>query len=98
MAKKKPSTKAKASTPAEDASFEQIFSQLEHVVGALERGERPLSESLTLFEEGIRLCRLGTQKLDEAERTVELLMKEPETGEVQVVPYEGGQAAEEVGD
>jgi exodeoxyribonuclease VII small subunit len=41
----------------------------------LEEGEIPLEESLKLFEEGIRLSRFCNQKLDEAEKKVEILLK-----------------------
>ena len=37
-----------------------------------------LDESLKLFEEGIKLSRLCTKQLEEAERKVELLLKDEE--------------------
>ena len=37
-----------------------------------------LEESLKAFEEGIRLSRLCSERLDEAERRVEMLLKEDE--------------------
>ena len=59
-----------ASSPA----FEEILSRLSTVVERLESGELPLEESLTLFEEGVRLSRFGAARLDEAERRVERLL------------------------
>jgi exodeoxyribonuclease VII small subunit len=56
--------------------FEDALSKLEKIVSKLEDGEIPLEESLKLFEEGIRLSRLCNQKLEEAEKRVEILMKD----------------------
>jgi exodeoxyribonuclease VII small subunit len=66
-----------ASSPA----FEDILSRLGTVVERLESGEMPLEESLALFEEGVRLSRVGAARLDEAERRVERLLHEDGTTE-----------------
>ena len=55
--------------------FEDALSKLEKIVSQLERGDISLEESLKLFEEGIRLSRLCNQRLDEAEKRVEILLK-----------------------
>jgi len=55
--------------------FEDSLNKLEKIVSKLEEGDIPLEESLKLFEEGIRLSRLCNQKLDEAEKKVEILLK-----------------------
>jgi len=55
--------------------FEDALNKLEKIVSKLEDGEILLEESLKLFEEGIRLSRLCNQKLEEAEKRVEILMK-----------------------
>ena len=56
-------------------SFEVALKQLEEIVGRLEKGELALEESLTLYEEGVRLTRLCHAKLEEAEGRIELLIK-----------------------
>ena len=56
--------------------FEDALNKLEKIVSKLEEGDIPLEESLRLFEEGIRLTRFWNQKLDEAERKVEILLKD----------------------
>lgn len=63
-------------TPAEDdaLSFEQILERLEGVVSALEQGDAPLEQALTTFERGIALARLGSRRLDDAERRIEALL------------------------
>ena len=55
--------------------FEDCLNKLEKIVSKLEEGEIPLEESLKLFEEGIRLSRVCSHKLDEAEKRVEILLK-----------------------
>lgn len=55
--------------------FEDALNKLEKIVSKLEDGDIPLEESLKLFEEGIRLSRFCNQKLDEAEKKVEILLK-----------------------
>jgi exodeoxyribonuclease VII small subunit len=58
--------------------FEDTLRKLEELLRKMEGGEMPLEESLKAFEEGIRLSRLCTERLDEAERRVEILLKEDE--------------------
>lgn len=55
--------------------FEDSLKKLEHIVDKLEKGDLALEESLKLFEEGIRLSRLCTKQLEEAERKVDILLK-----------------------
>jgi exodeoxyribonuclease VII small subunit len=55
--------------------FEDALNKLEKIVSKLEEGDIPLEESLKLFEEGIRLSRFCNQRLDEAEKKVEILLK-----------------------
>jgi exodeoxyribonuclease VII small subunit len=62
-------------------AFEDILSRLSTVVERLESGEMPLEDSLALFEEGVRLSRVGAARLDEAERRVERLLHEDGTTE-----------------
>jgi exodeoxyribonuclease VII small subunit len=56
-------------------TFEAALQQLEEVVQKLEKGELTLEQSLTLYEEGIRLSRLCHAKLEEAEGKIEMLVK-----------------------
>lgn len=59
----------------DDIKFEDALSKLEGIVEELERGELSLEESLAAFEEGIRLSRICSKQLDEAERKIEILIK-----------------------
>ena len=53
--------------------FEQSMARLEEIVGLLERGDAPLDEAMALFEEGAKLMRECTKRLDQAEQKVTLL-------------------------
>ena len=59
-----------------EQKFEDAFQKLESIVKKLEDGNLSLEESLKVFEEGVRLSRLCSKKLDEAEKKVEILLKE----------------------
>ncbi|OPY10063.1 MAG: Exodeoxyribonuclease 7 small subunit [Syntrophus sp. PtaB.Bin001] len=56
--------------------FEEAMTKLEAIVRKMETGEMTLEESLKAFEEGIRLSRLCAARLDEAERRVDMLIRE----------------------
>jgi exodeoxyribonuclease VII small subunit len=58
--------------------FEDAFGRLEEIVRKMEAGDMSLEESLKAFEEGIKLARVCSRKLDEAERRVEMLLKQEE--------------------
>jgi exodeoxyribonuclease VII small subunit len=55
--------------------FEDTFKKLETIVNKLESGDLALEESLKLFEEGMRLSKVCSQKLAEVQKRVELLLK-----------------------
>ena len=57
----------------EGLNFEASMTRLEEIVSLLERGDAPLEQVMTLFEEGAGLLRECTRQLDEAEQKVTLL-------------------------
>ena len=61
---------------AQELEFEEALARLEEIVRLLEQGESTLDESLTLFEEGVKLARFCSNKLDEAEGKIEIMIKE----------------------
>lgn len=61
-----------------EQKFEDAFQKLEAIVKKLEEGNLSLEESLKAFEEGVRLSRFCAKKLDEAEKKVEILLKDSE--------------------
>ena len=57
-------------------SFETALSRLEQIVGALEKGDLSLEDSLKLYEEGIGRARFCQQRLEEAEAKIEVLSQD----------------------
>lgn len=71
---------------AQLAGFEDSLSKLESIVSQLESGDLPLEHALEIFEEGVGLARLCQSHLAEAERKVEMLLRE--RGELKTVPFD----------
>lgn len=59
--------------------YEDLVRALGEVVERLEGGGLSLEEAIGAFEQGIRLARAGTERLDEAERRVEQLLENGRT-------------------
>jgi exodeoxyribonuclease VII small subunit len=57
-------------------SFEEALKGLEEIVQRMESRDLALEESLRLFEEGVRLTRVCSERLDEAERKIEILTRD----------------------
>ena len=57
-------------------SFEASLEALEQIVQELERGDLPLEKSLELFERGIGLSRQCQERLNQAERRIEILLRD----------------------
>jgi exodeoxyribonuclease VII small subunit len=57
-------------------SFEASLEALEQIVQELERGDLPLEKSLELFERGIGLSRQCQDRLNQAERRIEILLRD----------------------
>jgi exodeoxyribonuclease VII small subunit len=68
-------------------SFEKALEDMEKIVEKLEKGGLSLSESLALFEKGVKLARFLREELEKAEKKVELLLKD-EKGAVKKEPFE----------
>lgn len=65
-------------TEAQGKSFEASLAALERIVRELERGDLPLEKSLELFEQGVRLSRECQERLNQAERRIEILLRDEE--------------------
>jgi exodeoxyribonuclease VII small subunit len=68
-------------------SFETSLEALEQIVQELEQGELPLEKSLELFEQGIRLSRECQERLSQAERRIEVLLRDNQ-GRITVSEFE----------
>ena len=67
-------------------TFEQSMKQLEQIVQELEDGDLPLEKALKKFEEGMKLTKLCSEKLDETEKKISLLLKNAE-GQIAERPF-----------
>ncbi len=67
-------TAADNATPIE---FESAMKRLEEIVEELEGGELSLEDSIARYEEGVKLSRALTARLDEAEKRIERLVEQP---------------------
>ncbi len=67
-------------------TFEAAMRRLEEIALRLESGDAPLEESLALFEEGAKLIKECSARLDKAEQRVTRLL-ETEDGEPVEAPF-----------
>ena len=72
-------TSAKSNTDTKTLiSFEDSLAELEQIVSQLEAGERPLDESLALYEKGVAALKQCHLILDKAEKRIRRLVKGPD--------------------
>ncbi len=70
-----------------EKSFEEAMQRLEEITQNLESGDLSLEDSIEIFEEGMKLAKFCTKKLEEAEKKVTRLVKEGE-GKFSQQPFE----------
>jgi exodeoxyribonuclease VII small subunit len=68
-------------------TFEQAIQRLEKIVVDKEGADSPLEDVLKKYEEGTRLVRFCNQKLEEAEKKIEVLAKKTD-GTIVLEPFE----------
>ncbi|HPC58275.1 MAG TPA: exodeoxyribonuclease VII small subunit [Kiritimatiellia bacterium] len=71
-------------------SFEKALERLEEIASAMESGDLGLEKMVEAFEEGQKLVKLCSSKLNEVEKKIELLVKKAD-GSVETAPFEGGE-------
>ncbi len=59
-------------------TFEESINELEQIVEDLETGDLPLEKALKKFEEGVKISKICSKKLDETEKKVSVLLKDQE--------------------
>ena len=67
-----------------ELTFEQSLQQLEQIVSQLERGDVPLEEALSAFQQGMVLSKQCKAQLENAEKTLAKMM----TDANEEVPFE----------
>jgi exodeoxyribonuclease VII small subunit len=63
----------KGNTMAKKQKFEDAMESLENIVQELESGDLSLEKAMQRFEEGIKLSKFCSNKLDETEKKITLL-------------------------
>jgi exodeoxyribonuclease VII small subunit len=95
MAEKAPS-KPEPAAAGREPSFEQALTELEEIVAQLVAGEKPLDESLALYERGVAALKRCHEILDKAEKRIQTLVKtaggDPDLRDAEL-PQRGTQAA-----
>lgn len=69
-----------------ELKFEEALVKLEEITRQLESGDLSLEKSLALFEEGVKLVKLCQKRLHEAEKKIQILVKDKE-GQWQEEPF-----------
>lgn len=70
-----------------EKKFEDSMKRLEEIVKSLEEGGLSLENALKVFEEGMKVAKFCSNKLEEAEKKVTLLVRESEEKNSQI-PFE----------
>jgi exodeoxyribonuclease VII small subunit len=86
----RPTTADRAAPPERPTSteaYDAVVARLERVVTELESGGLNLEASIEKFAEGVKLANEATRKLDEAERRIEMLVRNAD-GSQEEVPFD----------
>jgi len=76
-----------------EPTFEKSLDKLEKIVEELEGGDLALDDALKKYEEGVKLARFCTKKLDTAQNKVEILLKSTK-GNIELAPFDEKKALE----
>jgi len=57
-------------------TFEKAMNKLEKIVQELESTDLPLEKAIKKFEEGVQLSKFCSEKLDETEKKISILLKD----------------------
>ena len=77
-----------------ELTFEEAMKQLEQIVQELESGDQPLETAIEKFEQGIKLSKLCSQKLDETEKRITILLQDQE-GKISEKPFQSENESED---
>ncbi|NDH68750.1 MAG: exodeoxyribonuclease VII small subunit [Gammaproteobacteria bacterium] len=66
-------TPKKSSTLIESQSFEDVLTELESIISAMEVGQMPLQETLDAYKRGMILLRQCQETLNAAEQQIRIL-------------------------
>ena len=67
-------------------TFEKAIEKLEKIVQELESSDLPLEKAIKKFEEGVQLSKFCSEKLNETEKKITILLKD-QNGQVFEKPF-----------
>lgn len=70
----------------EELNFEEAISRLEDIIEDLENKDMPLNEALAEYEEGVKLSKFCSNKLQQAEEKIEII--KDQNGKVELENYQ----------
>ncbi|MDR4508642.1 MAG: exodeoxyribonuclease VII small subunit [Candidatus Brocadiaceae bacterium] len=71
--------------------FEEILKRLEDIVERIENGDLSLDETLSEYENGVKLYKKCVSLLDDAEKKIQVLVKDEE-GTLHIKDFDGAAA------
>ena len=77
---------SEATASAEVPNFEKSLARLEEIVEQMENGTLPLDALMNAFEEGQQLIKVCSERLNEVERRIEILVRKD--GHTVAEPFE----------
>lgn len=60
----------------EEKGFEEMLDELENIVQTLEKEDLNLDESISKFEQGMKIAKDCNKKIEEAEKRITILLNE----------------------
>jgi exodeoxyribonuclease VII small subunit len=76
----------------EEQNFETAIGRLEAIVEQMESDKLPLEDLLLRYEEGVKLVKFCSDKLQAAEKRIEIITRDA-GGKPRTVPFDSEQAA-----
>jgi len=73
---------------SKEKSFEEELNELEQIAKNLESGNLNLDEAIKEFEKGIKLSKKCTEKLEKAEKKINMLVEEDGSFREEIFPTE----------
>lgn len=83
-------TKREDAKKSQEPSFESAIERLESIVEQMESDKLPLEDLLVRYEEGVKLVKLCSEKLQAAEKRIEIITREA-GGKTKLAEFEGDQ-------
>lgn len=77
----------KSESPSKETSLEQALGRLEEIVGEIEKTPPPLETLIDRYEEGMKLLRTCRERLDAAEKRIEMIGRDAH-GNAVLEPFE----------